>query len=30
MLVFNEKGPSKIDQRLQKQREERENELLAY
>ena len=30
MLVFNEKGPSKLDKRLIKQREERENELLAY
>ena len=30
MLVFNEKGPTKLDKRLIKQREERENELLAY
>jgi phosphatidylinositol 4-kinase B len=30
MLMFNEKGPNKMDKRLIKQREERENELLAY
>ena len=30
MLVFNDKGPTKMDERLKKQRLERENELLAY
>ena len=30
MLTFNEKGPTKTDKKILKQREEKQNELLAY